>query len=200
MCPFCPRNLSMWLMAQKRLIIPNCVWQWEVTSENRAARAPCDPGKERDFWEQPGDSLVIPWNVEGTLGMAQRQHLGSCKSIRIEKERSESDREEGWGIRLTILSGRWWPGGNGLCLASTTMCLIRCTEVVLLGADAPVAWSIPCPLYPHTVAFKCLTHAHTILVGLILSWKENKSETLTHLGSSYRGTVSSEYPLEHTRR
>ena len=41
------------------------------------------------------------------------------------------------------------------------------------------------------MAFKCLTHAHTILVGLVLSWKEDKRETLTHSGSSYWGTVSS---------
>ena len=41
------------------------------------------------------------------------------------------------------------------------------------------------------MAFKCLTHAHTILVGLVLSWKEDKRETLTRSGSSYWGTVSS---------
>ena len=40
-------------------------------------------------------------------------------------------------------------------------------------------------------AFKCLTCAHTILVGLVLSWKEDKEETLTHSGASYWGTVSS---------
>ena len=41
------------------------------------------------------------------------------------------------------------------------------------------------------MAFNCLTCAHTILVGLLLSWKEDKGETLTHLGSSYWGAVSS---------
>ena len=41
------------------------------------------------------------------------------------------------------------------------------------------------------MAFKCLTHAHTILVGLVLSCKEDKRETLTHSGGSYWGTVSS---------
>ena len=41
------------------------------------------------------------------------------------------------------------------------------------------------------IAFKCLTHAHTTLVGLVLSWKEDKGETLTHLGGSYWGTVRS---------
>ena len=28
---------------------------------------------------------------------------------------------------------------------------------------------------------------HTILVGLVLSWKEDKGETLTHLGGCYWG-------------
>ena len=41
------------------------------------------------------------------------------------------------------------------------------------------------------MASKCLTRAHTILVGLVLSWKEDKGETLSHLGSSYWGSVSS---------
>ena len=41
------------------------------------------------------------------------------------------------------------------------------------------------------MAFKCLTCAHTMLVGLVLSWKEDKGETLIHSGGSYRGTVSS---------
>ena len=41
------------------------------------------------------------------------------------------------------------------------------------------------------MAFKCLTCAHTILVGLVLSRKEDKGETLTHLGGSYWGAVSS---------
>ena len=33
------------------------------------------------------------------------------------------------------------------------------------------------------MAFNCLTCAHTILVGLLLSWKEDKGETLTHSSS-----------------
>ena len=41
------------------------------------------------------------------------------------------------------------------------------------------------------MVFKCLTRAHTILVGLAHSWKEEKGETLTHLGSSYWGALSS---------
>ena len=131
------------------------IQQWQVTPENRAAKAPWAE-KDRDSQEQPGNlthHLAIPWNMEGTLGMAQRQHLGSYKSIQTKRERNESDREEGWGIRLTILLGRWWTGDNGLCFALTTMCLIWCTEVVLLGVDALVAWSIPYPPYPHMGVF-----------------------------------------------
>ena len=41
------------------------------------------------------------------------------------------------------------------------------------------------------MAFKCLTHTHIIFVGLILSWKEDKGDTLTCSGSSYWGAVSS---------
>lgn len=51
-----------------------------------------------------------------------------------------------------------------------------------------------CPLSSHGslhVAFKCLTCAHTILVGLVLSWKEDKGKTLTRSGSSYWGAAGS---------
>ena len=41
------------------------------------------------------------------------------------------------------------------------------------------------------MAFKCLTCAHTILVGLLLSWKEDKGETLSHSSGSYWGSVNS---------
>ena len=49
------------------------------------------------------------------------------------------------------------------------------------------------------MAFNCLTCAHTILVGLLLSWKEDKGETLIHSGSSYWGAVSSGPYVTHQR-
>ena len=40
------------------------------------------------------------------------------------------------------------------------------------------------------MAFKCLTHALTILIGLVLSLREKEvRRALTCLGGSYRGTV-----------
>ena len=135
--------------------------------------------------EIPGSNWVthrlsIPWNMEGTVGMAQRQHLGSCKSIWTERERNESDREEGWGIHLTILSGRQWPRDNGLCFASVTDTVHRSC---LAGGGYPCGMICSMsPLSSHgslhvagtLMVFKCLIHAHTILVGLVLSWKEVK--------------------------
>ena len=92
----------------------------------------------------------------------------------------------GWGIHLTILLGRRWPGGDGLCFDSTTMCLTWSIEVVLLGVRCPcgVIHSMA-PLSSHgclhvagsIVAFKYLAYAHTILVGLILR-KESKRRDL----------------------
>ena len=52
--------------------------------------------KDRDSQEQPDDSPFGDFlKLEGTLGMVQRLHLGSCKSISTKREISESDREEG---------------------------------------------------------------------------------------------------------
>lgn len=48
------------------------------------------------------------------------------------------------------------------------------------------------------MAFKCLTHAYTILIGLVLRLRDKEEKTvLTHLGSSYWGQWIME-PLEHS--
>ena len=132
--------------------------------------------------EIPGSNQVthhsgIPWNMEGTLGMAQRQHLGSCKSIRMERERSERDKEEGWGICLTILLGRRWPGENGLsCFNTDTVfrsCLARgrC-PCGLICSVSPSSSHGSLHVAGALMDFQYLTCAHTILVCLVLSWKE----------------------------
>ena len=75
-------------------------------------------------------------------------------------------------------------GGQGTVVffASTTLCLIQCTEFVLLGQMPlwPDPFRVPLILTwessrgRHPNGFMCLTCAHTILVGLVLSWKEDK--------------------------
>ena len=71
--------------------------------------------------------------------MAQRQHLGSCKSIWTEKGKKWTSQ----GRRLRNLpynpSRETVAEDDGLSFTSTTMCLTGCMEVVLLGADALVA-------------------------------------------------------------
>ena len=49
------------------------------------------------------------------------------------------------------------------------------------------------------MAFKCLTHAYTILIGLVLSLRDKEEKrVLTHLGSNYWGQWIIG-PLEHSR-
>ena len=48
------------------------------------------------------------------------------------------------------------------------------------------------------MAFMCLTCAHTILVGIVLSWKKDKGETLTHSSDSYSG-CSEQWGVWNTR-
>ena len=86
-------------------------------------------------------------DLDSCFRIAQRQHLGSCKSIQTKRERSESDRED----RLRnpsynpIRKARgWW----ALCFASNTMCLTQNTEVVFLEVDAFMAWFISWHIYP----------------------------------------------------
>ena len=158
-CPNSRIRSEMWLPRTMRL-------RHHVTAKANPNPNPnpCDRTKRLRYHVTQADRhsreqthhLVIPWNVEGTLGMTQRQCLGFCKSIRTKRGRSESDREEGWGIRLTILLGRRWPGDNSLCFASTTMSLTQYREVVLQSVDALVAWSVPCPPYPHMGIFMWL--------------------------------------------
>ena len=145
--------------------------------------------------------------MEGTLCKVQRRHPGSCKSIRAKREKHQSDREEGWGILLTILSGRWWPGDNGLfcfnhyvpdmghrsCLAGG-----RC-PCGLIHSTSPLSSHGSLHVAGALMAFKCPTCAHTILLGPVLSWKEDKGEALIHSGGSYWGAMSSEAFGTHQR-
>ena len=49
------------------------------------------------------------------------------------------------------------------------------------------------------MAFKCLTHAYTVLIGLVLSLRgREEKRVLTHLGGSYWGQWFMG-PLEHSR-
>ena len=96
--------------------------------------------------------------------------------------------------------GRRWPGDKGLCL----FCFNRYVPDVVHGsclAGGRCPWGLirsASPLSSHRslhvagtlMPFKCLSHAHIILVGLVLSWKEDKGEILTHSGGSYWGSVS----------
>ena len=83
-----------------------------------------------------------------------------------------------WGICCLILRGGAGLG-NGLNVLLEPIWHIQCTEVDL-GAEALIAWSVPWhPVFCHgcllaagtLVAFKCLTHANTMLICLVLSWK-----------------------------
>ena len=96
--------------------------------------------------------------------------------------------------RKTAAKGKWFQ-----CFACTNMCLSS-TEAVLLGGDIKyLAHSmilLPCHRASSSGRcpnhFKCLTHAHTILISLILSLKEKEERwALTHLGSSYWGRLGS---------
>ena len=122
-------------------------------------------------------------------GKAQRQHLASCKSICTKGERGEGNRKDRLRnpshslARKAVTREKW-----AQCYA-WARCVWYCTEVVLLGVDTPVAWSIPwSPLSCQgslqaagtLMAFKCLTCACTILIGLAL--KAEGKESLHLLG------------------
>ena len=86
--------------------------------------------------------------------------------------------------------GKPWPGNKGLCL----FCFNHYVPDTVHGsclAGGRCPWGL--------MPFKCLSHAHTILAGLVLSWKEDKGETLTPPGSSYWGAVSSGAFATHQR-
>ena len=177
-------------MAQKWPTVPSCVRQREVTPENHAAKVPCDLGRERQhLWpgqrqiETPGSnrvthSLAIPWNVEAILGMAQRQHLGSCKSIWTEKGKKWTSQ----GRRLRNLP--YNPIGEAVARGQWSLFCFNHYVPDTVHGSCLAGGGCPCglihsmsPLSSHgslhvagaLMAFKCLTHAHTILVGLVLS-------------------------------
>ena len=67
--------------------------------------------------------------------MAQRQHPGSCKSVRTTGKEVKATGKKPEESAVQYI-GEAEPGDSGLCLASTTMFLTGWTEVVVLGVDA----------------------------------------------------------------
>ena len=120
----------------------------------------------------------VPVNQSGPTG----------KEVKVTGKKAEESALQ--YIQEAVARGQWF------LFASTSMCLTWWMEVVLLGGECPYGLICSvCPLSSHgslsvagaLMAFMCLTCAHTILVGVVLSWKKDKGETLTHSSGSYSG-------------
>ena len=77
----------------------------------------------------------------------------------------------------------WHSAQKLSCWGRMLLCLIHSMSLLSSHRSLHVSGTL--------MAFKCMTWAHTILVGLVLIWKEDKAETLSCSGSSYWGIVSS---------
>ena len=132
------------------------------------------------------------------LGKAQRQHLASCKSVWTKGERGEGNRKDRLRNPPHSLARKAAAREKWAQCYVWTRCIWHCMEVVLLGVDTLVAWSIlwsplSCQGSLQAVgtllAFKCLTCACTILIGLVLNLRQKERRAFTCLGSRYCGTV-----------
>ena len=110
-------------------------------------------------------------------------------------ERRESDREEGWGIRRTIYLGG---GGLGTMVSVLLQPLwaqhggrkLSCCGWMPLWPDpfcVPPSSHGSLSVAGALMAFTHLIGAHRILVGIVLTCKKDKGETLTHSRGSYFG-------------
>ena len=106
----------MWLIAHNGKPSQQSHPKWEVTPESHVlrhhvtepcAKAPCDPGRQTFLGDSPfGDSLKHgrhSWDGSEVISSLR-------KLIQTDKRRSESEREEGWGMCITILLGRHGQG------------------------------------------------------------------------------------------
>ena len=125
------------------------------------------------------------------FGMTQRLLLGSCKLIWTEGGKVKVAERTGWGICLVALLGRQRPGEWAVLLEA--ICAWDSAQSGLAGgrcSDSLVCSVIPLILSCESSSsrcpngFKCLTHTHTILIGLVLSLMEEEKEktrALIHL-------------------
>ena len=134
--------------------------------------------------------------MEGSLE-GSGQHLGSCKSIWTEREEVKVTGKKAEESALQSYQGGMARGRWSLfCLNHYIPDTVHGSCLAGGGCPGGLILSV-CPLSSHgslhgtLMAFKCLTCAHTILVDLVLSWKEDTGETLTCSGGSYWAAVSS---------
>ena len=133
--PFCRSDISVQLIALKWPSIPpvtSASERWPPRTLKLRRHVP-RAEKDRNPREQPGDPPFGHSLKHGsTLARAQRQHLGSSKSIQTERERRERTREKARNLPYN-------PIGKAVAREKRSVLLqplTRCTEVVLLGADA----------------------------------------------------------------
>ena len=126
------------------------------------------------FWRFPEMWMAL-------FGMTQRLLLGSCKLIWTEGGKVKVAERTGWGICLVALLGRQRPGEWAVLLEA--ICAWDSAQSGLAGgrcSDSLVCSVIPLILSCESSSsrcpngFKCLTHAHTILIGLVLSLREKE--------------------------
>ena len=180
---------------------PNsCNRQWEETPESHAAKAPGNLGRERQI---PGRNRVTHWRFPESGRHSWDFSEATPRLLYINLDR-KGKKWKLQGRRLRnplynpigeVVARRQWSlfcfnhyvtdTVHGSCLAGG---ICACD---LIHSMPPLSSHRSLHLAGALMAFKCLTRAHTILVGLVLSWQEDKGETLTCLGSSYWGTVSS---------
>ena len=205
--PFCLSDISTQLMALKWPTIPTVASdseRWPLRTLQLRHHVTW-PEKERNSLEQLGDSPLgdSPFGDSlkhrSTLGMAQGNTWAPINQSRQKGKEAKVTGKKAEESTLQSYQGR---NGQGTIVSVLLQPLCAWHD----------AWKLSCwvwmPLWPDPfhaplslhgslhvagalMAFKCLTRAHTILVGLVLSWKEDKGETLSHLGSSYWGSVSS---------
>ena len=163
------------------------VRQSEQTSENRAAKLPGDTGKESQRFLGATRWLTIWWFPETWKALLEWLRGNTQASVNQSRPKGKEEKRTGKKAEESTLQYIWEAVARG---QRSLFCfnLIQWTEVILLGADALVAWSVLFAPDPHMgvflagalMGFMCLSCAHTILVGIVLSRKKQKGETLSH--------------------
>ena len=174
------------------------IQQWEETSENHAAKPPGDTGRERQKFLGATRWLTIWWFPETWKALLGWLRGNTQASVNQSKPKWKEEKVTGKKAEESAEQYIWeavaWEQWSLFCFNLYEPNMVDGSCLAAGGCPCGLILSV-CPPSSHgslsvagaLMAFTCLICAHRILVGIVLTCKKDKGETLTHSRGSYFG-------------
>ena len=174
---------------QHKMAASSRVQQWDKTCESPAAKPPGDTGRERQRFPGAARWLTDSWfpetrkarlgRLRGNTQAPVNQSRPKGKEVKVTGKKAEAVARGQWSLFCFNQCVPDMEDGSCLAGGGCPCGLIRSVSPLSSRGSLSVAGAL--------MAFMCLTCTHTILVGIVLTCKKDKGETLTLSSRSYFG-------------